>query len=108
MTERDLEPIKPRRSEPGLGAPIVIGLLGVGLILFATLSAKAMSPREAFALADENRDNKLDVVEFETYIRSLADFGDEQARSVMLKGAQSDAFIHADKNSDGSVSPDEL
>ncbi|MCL6282244.1 hypothetical protein M3P21_01770 [Ruegeria sp. 2012CJ41-6] len=78
----------------------------------ATAQSPGLDPTpaeiDAFLAADANKDALLQLSEFKTFVRLMADAGQPTARQVRMFAAYRFAFRITDKNRDRVVSPDEL
>ncbi|MFM1814073.1 MAG: hypothetical protein RLZ98_768 [Pseudomonadota bacterium] len=93
---------------------ITAKLFSTAALMALTIAAPANadSQREQaqanFLAADVNRDEKLDMAEFTTFINLNADHNLGRARMIRRFGMYAKAFGEADANGDGVVSKQEI
>jgi Ca2+-binding EF-hand superfamily protein len=89
-------------------------LIGTSSFLAIAISGPAVAQdqrdqaRANFEQADVNKDEKLDLAEFTTFINLNADHGLGQASTVRRFGKHATAFQRLDTNQDGFVSRAEI
>ncbi|MEO0497411.1 MAG: hypothetical protein AAF141_08575 [Pseudomonadota bacterium] len=88
--------------------PLLVTLLGLGLVAGAPVIASAQSMEEAFTASDANGDGMLDVAEYQVYVDALADSGDAAAVEIKEAGSYSDAFTASDADQSGGITAAEL
>ena len=93
---------------------ITTSLLMTAALVSLTIATSANAdPQRAqaqanFIAADVNKDERLDMAEFTTFINLNADHGLGRAATVRRMGMYSKAFATADANKDGVVSKEEI
>lgn len=93
---------------------IAAALFGTASFLVIVISAPAVAQdqrdqaRANFLQADVNKDGKLDLAEFTTFINLNADQGLGRAATVRRFSQYARAFATADANKDGFVSREEI
>lgn len=63
---------------------------------------------QSFIAADQDGDERLNLSEFRTFIRAMADAGAQLSARIETFGIYSIAFRRVDANNDGFASPEEL